>query len=601
MSDKRRNLKHSDNNNRIQDYILMFAVIICMIFSGGLSWQYCIIPNIFLFITIIVKRKEVMFDYTALLFIIMMLFGAISIYFTLGDKQYAIHEYEKILCLILAYYAGTATDEQDLTKAIGFLGLILAVCGLLGYCNLIRIEEFVFNDRKILRLQSFLRYANTAALLLGCCYFAVIQLYRENRKKYFLYISGCILTAFFLTISKAAIPIFACIVTGLIFLEKKIAKEMMFQTAVCFITAVITMLLAKNRYNSVGIIIIAVGIIISTKTELKFMDSKFIPKIWVLMLLIGIGSVFTLAFIKKYDIFATLFSRFDYMRDALKLLKKHWLSGIGSGGWKYYQYAVQSKHYNVSYIHNGLLQFWLENGIVAFVALLLLIIKGLCTFAKEKKNILLSMLIFIVLHSFVDFNMSFGICLIIMGLVLGSAANTDHKNIIWNISGIISLLLCLVLVIYSAGEFVLRSRFEKAYLNNDYANSLRYAEKLEEICPYDSNLKISIAALNAQKPKDNLESAIRLSPLDKDIYKMYINYLIDNGYNMEITELTEKYINLAPKQESTYTDVKTFLKKALKMGLCSQEEYENAISNAERRRKKESVVDRNELLNELVN
>lgn len=588
-------------NNIFAVILLNLSIVACMLFSGGLRWECCIIPNLLLFIIAMVKRKKVVFDCSTLLFIILILFGAISICFTLGDKQYAVHEYEKILCLILAYYVGVAVDEKNVLKAIGLLGLILAIFGLLSYCNFIRIDEFVFNDRKILRLQSFVKYANTTAVLLGCCYFAVINLYKDNKKKYFLYISGCILTAFFLTISKAAIPIFIFIVTGLILSKNTVAKEMMFQIAVCLITAIITILLVKNCYNSVSFIIIVVGIIISAKTDLKFMDSKFVPIIWVLTLLIGIISVFALAIVEKYDIFATLFTRFDYMLDALTLLKKHWLFGIGSGCWKYYQYAVQSSQYNITYIHNGFLQFWLENGIVAFAALVLLIARGIYAFAKEKKYISLAMLAYIVLHSFIDFNMSFGIFLIIMGLILGNGANTKNKNVVWNISGIISLILCLMLLTYSVGEFVLRSRFEKTYINNDYVSSLKYAEKLEKMCPYDSNLKISIAALNADKAKDNLESAIRLSPLDKYTYKTYINYLIDNGYKVEITKLAEDYINLAPKQEFTYTEIQTILDKALINGLCSQEEYENATANAERRRNKESVIDRNELLNELVN
>lgn len=591
----------SKRNNMLAKFLLYGAVIACMLFSGGLNWQYYIISNTLLFFAIILNKREVKFNYDAILLVIIMIFGMVSICFSLGDKQYAIHEYGKVTCLILSYYAGTAFKESDIQKIIGFSGALLAIFGLFGYCNLIRIDEFVFNDRKLLRLQSFIRYANTTALILGCAYFAIIKLFKETKKKYLLYLNGCVLTALFLTVSKAAIPIFVVISTGLVIVDKKIAKELIWQTIICLMTAIGTLLLVKSHYNSLGILVAALGIILSAEINIKTLRSEQIIGLWIALCFFGTIAVIVMAYYTKINIFETLFKRFEYMRDALNLLKKHWLIGIGSGGWKYYQYSVQSIQYNVTYVHNGWLQFWLENGIVSFAALIIIIANSVLSMLKHNNYIVLAALLLIIAHSFIDIDMSFGIVLIFLGLIVGNYAGACPKKFFWSMPGVASILMCVLLSVYMGGEFWVRNKFEKNYVAKNYAKSLEYAYKLEKICPYDSNLKVSIAALNENTAKQNIERAIALSPLDNDIYKTYVNYLLDNRFAVNITELTKKYINLAPKQEKTYTDVQAMLEKALKEKLCSQSEYEAAISQAERRRKKENVINRNELINELKN
>lgn len=589
-------------NNVITVTLLLAAAVSCMLFSGGLSWQFCIVPNILLFAAVIVNYKKVIFDYTSLLLFTIMLFGILPLTFTCGDKQYAIHEYEKIICLILAYYAGSATDTKDIVKVISISGVILAVFGLLGYCNLIRINEFVFNDRKLLRLQSFVKYANTAAAILGCGYLAVIGRYGETKKQYLLYIGGSVLTAFFLTISKASIFILAVIVTVLIIADKDLSGRLIYQTIICFATAISTAAAVKNHFNSAGLLIITAGVVVSAIKGIKIFEKRIIAKLWIVAFLTGVLSVLAFVLISKADIFNTLSQRFTYMRDALKLLKEHWLFGIGSGGWKYYQYSVQSKGYNIAYVHNGWLQFWLENGIIAFAALTALLIISIYDLAKRKAYILLSILLMIAVHSFFDTDMSFGAVLIILGFIMGNGAGRRiSENKLWSISVIAQLCLSFLIITYMSGEFYVRNRFEKSYLDKQYGKALEYAQQLEKICPYDGNLQVSIAALNNTEAQSRLERAVKISPLDKDIYKAYVDYQLDTDPDVKIIELTEKYMNLAPKQETTYADIQVILKNALEKELLTEEEYEKAVSETERRRKQAYVINRNDLLHKLTN
>ena len=342
---QKKNIKTTDDykkENMLSYYLLLTTIIICMISSGGLFWYQCIIPCLCLFVLIIINRKKIAFDYSALLILLVLICSLLPLAGTLADKQYCIHEYEKILCFVLAYYVGAAIDEKQVLKAIGFSGLILAVAGLLSYCNLIRLDEFVFNDRKLLRLQSFVKYANTSAAILAGCYFALLKLYKESEKKYLLYISGCVLTALLLTVSKAAVLIFLCIAAAVTVADIKTAKTIIFQVIICMITAVPSLFLAKNHYYGICILVIITGIIFSAAADKKLFVINIKNSVLAAIYILGIIAALAACLFLKRDIFITLFKRFDYMSDAMKLMKRHWISGIGPGGWKYYQYSVQS-------------------------------------------------------------------------------------------------------------------------------------------------------------------------------------------------------------------------------------------------------------------
>lgn len=89
----------------------------------------------------------------------------------------------------------------------------------------------------------------------------------------------------------------------------------------------------------------------------------------VLLSIAALGAVSVAVYAKNTDIFASLVSRFIYSRDALKLLKDSPVLGIGAGGWRYYQYGVQSTGYSVNYVHNGVIQLWLDYGITGFAGI----------------------------------------------------------------------------------------------------------------------------------------------------------------------------------------------------------------------------------------
>lgn len=536
----------------------------------------------------------------------LMLIGFIAVARTAGDRQNALYEYEKLLCYISAFYCGVAIQKENrIPECISACAVLTACVGLAAYCNFIPIQEYIFNDRYVIRLQSFLKYANTTALLLGCGYYAALNLFFIYKKKIFIYLSSCILIAFYLTGSKAAIPIFLVLVSVWLLIDKKYSRHYILQNLTCMIFSLLILLAGFKQLQTVKFLLIIICIAVSGTVagsnavmSANSNEKRFII-IWFSALGIFIISAAALLTINGINIFETLLRRFDYMNDAFTLLKSHWLTGIGPGAWKYYQFSVQTTQYNVTYIHNSWLQLLLEYGILFFAVILYLTIRAVISFIKKRQYTFLIILLFIIFHSFIDIDMSFGIILLIFGMLSGFALKTDTKNKIVRPMFYIVILLCGCMSLYMICEYSLRNVFEHSYMKNQTGKAVKYAHMLEKICPYDSNLQISLAALENKDIKVRIERAIKLSPLDFELMEKKIEYSLAQKDSSVLADC-KKYIEMAPKQERTYVKAKDFAARALNNGLCSQDEYEDYLSYLETKRREAEVIDRNQLLENIT-
>lgn len=584
-------------------FLPCIALLVCTILTGGSSWQYCIIPLLLLLVYVILSRKSIHGTIDTVWLAVMMVSGMIAIALTVGDKQNAMYEYEKMACFVLAVFAGMGMKKKDsVFQAIAACALLTAFVGLLAYCGFIRLEEFTFNDRYMVRLQSFLKYANTAALLLGCGYFSVLELLHMHQKKYIAYLSSGILIAFYLTVSKAAIPLFLLFGSILFFIERKYARCFILQNLVCMMLTIFTILAGYQQWKTVQFFLIVAFIIIGGylgTTDKKQQSDKYLIGIWCAGFIGFFLLDCVLFYIKNINILETLFRRFDYMRDALSLLKGYWLTGIGPGAWKYYQYTVQTTQYTVTYIHNSWLQMWLEYGLVFFIAVLALLIKSMWYFFKRKQYLLFTVMVFIIAHSFVDINLSFGLILMILGLLTGIALQ-ESKRTKWSKPVFYGITAwCCILLAYTACEYTVRSMFEKAYLREDTQKAAQYAVVLEKICPYDSNLQISLAALGQGDAGERIQKALRLSPLDMQLRETEIEYALRQGES-SVLEKCMKYVEMAKYQEPVYVKAEEYAVQALDAGLCAQEEYTVFMDKVNAMRETAKVVNRNELLDEIA-
>ena len=221
---------------------------------------------------------------------------------------------------------------------------------------------------------------------------------------------------------------------------------------------------------------------------------------------------------------STVASRLIYWQDSLKVIIKNPF-GIGVHNWESIQYGVQTADYSVKYVHNGFIQLLLDGGILAFTGLTLLIVYGyigLIKKYKEKKSALplylITILTFIVAHSFVDINFAYGIVWFLLGLIL-SLSRTEKVMKSKLVLPIILIAVALIAVIVPEKEYVnpYPIEYQQAYEKNDLEKMNRISAEWIENEPrqqatYDARYYV------LDKLKDN-KGLIELQSLKEEVNK----------------------------------------------------------------------------------
>lgn len=111
-------------------------------------------------------------------------------------------------------------------------------------------------------------------------------------------------------------------------------------------------------------------------------------------------------------------ARIEFDKDALRLIRQHFLLGIGGGGWIALYQSVQEHYYIARTVHNHYFQIFVEAGILGFASFLCLVLLSLYNYiqsvftAAVSNRIMVSGLTvsFLVLsvHSAMDFNLTYG-------------------------------------------------------------------------------------------------------------------------------------------------------------------------------------------------
>jgi len=132
--------------------------------------------------------------------------------------------------------------------------------------------------------------------------------------------------------------------------------------------------------------------------------------------------------------------RLQFNRDALILIRDHWLFGLGGGGWKAMYQTVQDFFYTAAFVHNHYLQVFVDNGILAFLSFITLVAvsfrSALFSFLRTGDSLmkiytagLICGLFALAVHSVVDFNLSFvSLLLLIWVMFAASAVSLPEKN-----------------------------------------------------------------------------------------------------------------------------------------------------------------------------
>lgn len=201
----------------------------------------------------------------------------------------------------------------------------------------------------------------------------------------------------------------------------------------------------------------------------------------------------------------SVWERGVYFVDSLKIIKNNYLFGTGARGWLYNYQNVQSYVYSSTEAHSFILQIFINNGIIGFVTLVIIIFYAIIKIIKKKRNINEIDIAFILLtiHSLIDFDMSF-YCIMMLWITLFkfSTYNSEKEtnkskkekvNLTKNANIIISsfLILINIIALIESGLVFKTKKENETRIGNisKYLNERKYNETINEIKLYCKNEK----------------------------------------------------------------------------------------------------------------
>jgi tetratricopeptide (TPR) repeat protein len=221
----------------------------------------------------------------------------------------------------------------------------------------------------------------------------------------------------------------------------------------------------------------------------------------------------------------SVLERITFYRDASKLIADYPLIGAGGGGWATLYEKYQDYGYTSAQAHNFFMQYLVEVGIIGFVIFMAFIlyifykyIKGYIKTDDENRDsyfLYLILAMSILLHSLLDFNMSY----VFMGILVfvslgGMAAAMDSKSLkrlSMSASGFrimySSVIGILSIVVLFAGLRFLQS-----------ANAATYAKRIMAVSTSFEEIQSAINKDLALRPT-HPDSVLRLAALYKNVYE----------------------------------------------------------------------------------
>ena len=409
------------NKDIIKKWLLLLLPLIMLLMQGLYKNVQCAI--VLILTTVLIRNSKISTKQG--LSILFMFAGLIISDVLVGHSMNFLYEGLKVALLFFGISVSKSDDKKTLISGFyigisitSFIGIIAYILGVNGF-------ELVNTIDGARVLQGVFGYANTMALFSGIG--IVLAVYYRTLNKDYKFVHECILiinvAAFLLTKSLFGFAALILAVLVTLFIRFKGSR--------------------KYILISAGIIAIVVLGIFLTDNEEVLLRS-------------------------------TVASRLIYWQDALNVIIKHPL-GIGVHNWESIQYGVQTADYSVKYVHNGFIQLLLDGGILAFAGLALLIVYGYIGLIKkyiEKKNelylCLITILTFIVAHSFVDINFAYGLVWFVLGLIL-SFSRTENVVKSKLVIPIILIAISMIAIIVPEKEYVnpYPIEYQQAYEKND--------------------------------------------------------------------------------------------------------------------------------------
>lgn len=266
-----------------------------------------------------------------------------------------------------------------------------------------------------------------------------------------------------------------------------------------------------------------------------------------------IGRIFTISMDSS-----TLLGRILYWKDGLNLLLEN-IFGYGYMGYSYKVYEIQTGMYYTKFVHNDYLQIALDIGIIPLVIFIIFLVKSL--FSKNNSKLNKIILIAIIIHMFLEFDLQF---MIIFYILLMCLEEKTYKKI--EIEKSITSYLVIGIIILVYGYYGIACFMN--YIKQDEIAINMLGDFTE-------------AKVNVMNSTENLNTANRLADevLEKNIYAYQaygikaIYYLQNNEFEKMI-EMKKKEISLDKYNPQVYEDYVFCLSQVLEKYAKEQNDEE---------------------------
>ncbi|MGF7049242.1 MFS family permease [Paenibacillus sp. DS2015] len=454
-----------------------------------------------------------------------------------------------------------------------------------------KYTDAVMTDSNGLRLTSVFQYANTyAAFLMAFLFVAIFALIRSKKwvgQAFHGFMLVPIIVSILLTLSRGGL-IMLPVVFVLLLLFLKPAKQILW-LVYCGIAGVASLLISKtvtdlglqlNTTYEGGVAAKAWGTLLAASIVVALLAwaiQKYIAPLLVRSLQtwsdrkasslwIPLGSVVVIGVLAFLFIGTSVrnilpdnmstrleninfqqhsvLERITFYKDAMKVVKDYPVLGAGGGAWAELYEKYQNNPYTSRQAHNFFLQYLVEVGILGFIVfmsfLIFIFYKYIRSYMRENEEgreshfLYLILVMSILLHSLLDFNMSYMFIGILVYLGLGGMASVmESKPVRFQalrlrgsgVSTLYSLVIgiCAVVVLFTSLRYVQASN-----AGLEGRKVVQTSTSFEEIkAPLEKALDIR---------KNHPESLLLLSSLYQQVYLQSHN---EDHYNSAYTLLVE--------------------------------------------------------------
>lgn len=552
-----------------------------------------------------------------------------------------------ILFITTYLFAKNKLGANLIQTGIYLAGYLVVIFGYLNLFGNFNYQDAVYVDANGGRLTSVFQYANTYAGFTIAVTFAALFLVLRSKNTVSMLAHSLMLvpslTAFFLTLSRGGFVVLP-VVLLLILPFLSLFRQMVLIVYLVITTVVTFIFLGKiTAYGGIGetvrkqftvassveawaVLVLAsligAGLIylfhrfVVTKLESKW-NERFQSPLARFILPTGaiiIGAIGAFLLLSNSSIVKVLLpesiekrveninfqqhsvlERATFYKDAVKIIKDHPVLGAGGGAWAAFYEKYQNNPYISRQAHNYLLQYIVDVGFVGFTLLLLLLVLIFYFFIRsyvkgsdeirERYFIFYIVLIALIVHSLIDFDMSYvylgGLLFICLGgMLAASAKNNSNEEPKQELAvGKIAKVVPTVLLLIAVFAIVISLRNISSNNSFNVASNILNEQKpyTEALAKLDQAIKIQPDHPEYNLLKINLLSQVFTQTKDEKFYSIatdQINTLLKyDPYNRQLLEAT---YNLQLKKEK-FDDALQTMNKGIENFPWEITMYERAI------------------------